>query len=435
MHPFRRVQALSLAFKPFREADQLAHWRDGCVRDLVENAYGQVPYVRSLFRRVGLVPADIRSVSDLAALPLSSKRELQDAGLMQVVARNARIDRLLDRSTSGSTGERMLVKRTWFEERLLNAFRWRVLREYGLGPCERVAVALFHGAKDPRDSQALFRLAQRVGVRQMLILDVLGDPGVAQTAARYAPQALMGMTSAIAKLVEDVQTGGYSLQPRFVLTSGELLTDPLRQRIGTLGSRIVDVYGANECNFMAWQCPANAEGYHICDDAHIVEVLTADGRPAAVGEWGEVVVTNLISYAMPLIRYRIGDLAVRGPDWCACGSPFSTLLAVRGRTIDCFALPGGRVLHPWEILNVIRPYTGWVRQFQMVQTAPGEIVYRVLAARTPAESEIQAIEQAARQVLAGCASFRLNMVKTIESAPSGKSRPFIAYQQAVVTGL
>ena len=71
----------------------------------------------------------------------------------------------------------------------------------------------------------------------------------------------------------------------------------------------------------------------------------------------------------------------------------------------------------------------------MVQTAPGEIVYRVLAARTPAESEIQAIEQAARQVLAGCASFRLNMVKTIESAPSGKSRPFIAYQQAGVTGL
>ena len=428
MHSVLRMRAFCLAFRPLTRADQLAHWRDECVKSLIRHAGAQVPFVRLQLELAGVPAAAVQSVRDLGALPLVSKRQMQDAGISRVLARNVRSNRLLDRSTSGSTGERMIVKRTWFEERLLNAFRWRVLREYGLKRRERVAVALFHRAKDPRDNQILFRLAQRVGLRQMLILDALGDPDSPRAVSAYDPHFLMGMTSAIARLVEDVKAAGFPFRPRVVVTSGELLTNSLRERVSVLDSCVRDVYGSNECNFIAWECPAGLGTYHVCDDAHVVEVLRPDGSPADIGEWGEIVVTSLFSFAMPLIRYRIGDLAVRGPAQCACGSPYSTLLAVQGRTIDMFRLADGRSLHPWEILNVIKPYTtGWVRQFQMVQTAPGAIEFRAVASRPPADHEVAQLLAAAREVLGTGATFKLTQVDSVEAFVSGKSRPFVPY--------
>ena len=79
---------------------------------------------------------------------------------------------------------------------------------------------------------------------------------------------------------------------------------------------------------------------HLCDDNVIVEVLR-DGRRAAVGEAGEVVVTGLHGHAVPYIRYNLGDTADPGDEQCRCGAPFSTLRDLRGRTMDYCLLPGG----------------------------------------------------------------------------------------------
>jgi phenylacetate-CoA ligase len=77
---------------------------------------------------------------------------------------------------------------------------------------------------------------------------------------------------------------------------------------------------------MAWECRHSGD-LHTCDDGVLVEVLV-DGRPAEPGERGEVVVTNLHAYAMPFIRYRIGDVATRAAP-CRCGAPFATIGEIR----------------------------------------------------------------------------------------------------------
>ncbi len=428
MRPLQRLSTLSLAFRPFTEPQALARWRDARVRDLIDHGSRTVPFVRAVLERAGLAASDVRTAADLAAIEPIARRTMQDAGLDALLSCTADRARLLDRSTSGSTGERMVVRRTWFEERLLTAFLWRALREYGLRPGERVAVALFHARPDPRDDQRLARLVQWLGFRQARILDALGDPEAAASAAAFDPQALMGMTGALARLIESAAAGGQELRPRFVMTWGELLTDPLRHRIGSLGVPIHDVYGSNEVGLIAWECPAGAGGYHVADDLHVVDIVAPDGRPAAVGAWGEVVVTALHSLAMPFVRYRVGDRAQRGPAVCPCGAPYSTLTAIQGRTIDDFALPDGRLLHPWELLNALRPHTGWVRQFQLVQVAPGSIVLRAVAVdRPPSPDDLACAETAACEVLRGAASFRIDLVPAIADAPSGKSRPFVPF--------
>lgn len=259
----------------------------------------------------------------------------------------------------------------------------------------------------------------------MLVIDALTDHAAAEKAARFSPHCLTGMTSALASLVDAAAARGLALAPRLVVTTGELLTAPLRARIAALGSLLRDLYGSNEFNLLAWECPAGSGAYHVCDDAVVLEVVGDDGRPVAVGQTGEVVVTGLHSFAMPFIRYKLGDLAVRGPDRCPCGAPWSTLLAIHGRTIDTFRFAGGMTLHPWVIHNAVRPWLGMVRQASLVQTASDRLEYLVVATDAMGAEEEGALSAAARSVLPEGICFTLRRVDVIPVGPGGKARPFV----------
>lgn len=402
-----------------RDASALARWRNSRLRMLLDHARREVP----MFRR--LSPQDAFGLEDLRRYPVLSRRDYQEAGEKGVLAVNEPEAILLDRSTSGSTGERLKIRRTWLEERLLNCFRWRAFRSYGVGPRDRTANALFRIDADPRDDQRLASLAMALGWRRMLLIDALDDDAAAEKVVRFSPHCLTGMTSGLASLAEKILAQGLSLSPRLVVTTGELLTAPLRASIGTLGSPIRDFYGSNEFNLLAWECPAGAGTYHICDDAVVLEVLGPEGRQVEIGETGEVVVTGLHSFAMPFIRYKIGDLAVRGPDRCPCGSSFSTLLAIHGRTIDIFHLAGGIALHPWTIHNAVRPWLGMVRQSSLVQVTPTQLEYWVVANDAFGDFVEQSLCAAAQAALPSGIGFALRRVEKIPAGPGGKAQPFV----------
>jgi len=421
----RRWDAFRATLREPRDAAALARWRDARLAMLLTHARQHVP----LFRQ--LPPADTTalaadgSLDDLHHFPVLTRRDYQEAGVAGTLAANISPERLLDRSTSGSTGERMVIQRTWLEERLLNCFRWRAFRSYGIGRHERIVNALFRSAGDPRDDQRLARLAMALGWRQMLVVNALGDDTAAEKAARFAPHCLTGMTSALASLADASVARALPLSPRLVVTTGELLTAPLRARIEALGSPIRDLYGSNEFNLLAWECPAGQGTYHVCDDAVVLEVLGPEGRPVEVGQTGEVVVTGLHSFAMPLVRYSIGDLAVRGPDRCPCGAAYSTLMAIHGRTIDMFRLTGGLSLHPWTIHNAVRPWLGMVRQASLVQQANDQLEYLVVATEAMGAAEEALLCAAARAALPAGIGFTLRRVDAIPAGPGGKARPFV----------
>lgn len=407
-------------------ADDLEQHQWRHLKRLLLHAHAHVPFFRDAFARAGIDPGAMRSPGDFLELPTFSRRDCQDTPLAHRLDRRLDPARLLDRSTSGSTGERLAVKRTWFEERLLNTFRWRAWREYGLRHTDRLAILYFHRAQDPRDNQLLQRIAARLGLGRQRVFDAVGDPDMARAARDFQPHAIAGMTSAIALLADQWAKEGIHIPLRFVATGGELLTEPLRARISTLGAPILDLYGSNELNLLAWRCPAGADAYHVCDDAHQIEVLRPDNTPAKPGESGEIVATSLFSYAMPFIRYRIGDLAVRGPDRCPCGAPFSTLLSIQGRTIDRFPLGDDTWLHPWEIINAIRPHFGWIRQSQIVQSERRRLTLRIVPLRAPAAAEIDQLTSAAIAAVGKRARISIERTHHIAPSPSGKPIPFVS---------
>jgi phenylacetate-CoA ligase len=143
--------------------------------------------------------------------------------------------------------------------------------------------------------------------------------GLGQVYLRTTPSVLRLLAEEVRVLPE--------LSPELngILTHGGIVTDESRQLCREyLGKDIIDSYRRPEAGTIALRCPAS-DIYHIQSEICLLEVVGNDGRPCGPGESGEVVITPLYAYAMPLIRYRTGDIAELPPDTfsltrrCSCG--------------------------------------------------------------------------------------------------------------------
>jgi phenylacetate-CoA ligase len=165
---------------------------------------------------------------------------------------------------------------------------------------------------------------------------------------RRRPALLDGYAEAfnvVASLLASKEIDG--LQAGAIISSAQTLPPETRALVERqFGCRVFDKYGAREFSGIAHECEAHA-GYHVNAESYLVEVVR-DGRPAAPGEVGEVVITDLNNYCMPFIRYRIGDLAVAMDDRvaCACGRglPMIEVVIGRRRLPDQWALRARHVL-------------------------------------------------------------------------------------------
>jgi phenylacetate-CoA ligase len=131
------------------------------------------------------------------------------------------------------------------------------------------------------------------------------------------------------------------LRPEVALTLGSLVTDEIRETVREgLGTRIVDRYSCEETGYIALQCPKHNH-FHVLSPVTHVEIVDEDGLPCPVGKPGRVLLTSMQSYAMPLIRYEIGDMAEWGAP-CDCGINLPVIRKLWGRTRHLITTPDGR---------------------------------------------------------------------------------------------
>jgi phenylacetate-CoA ligase len=227
------------------------------------------------------------------------------------------------------------------------------------------------------------------------------------------------MLSRVAQIVGDEDPR--VIHPRFIVVGAEVLTPSMRHQLTkAFASPVFNTYASQEFNLIAWECKETGE-FHTCDDGMIVEVLK-DGRPAAMGERGEVVGTNLHSFAMPFIRYRLGDIVTKGSATCPCGQPFSTIREVQGRMSDYFPLPQGRMIHPDEIIGILHSKAPWIREYQLLQEREDLTVLRVVPSVSPSPQELSLMQEPVTKLLGQGVEFRVVLVPEIQLEPSGKFR-------------
>jgi phenylacetate-CoA ligase len=188
-------------------------------------------------------------------------------------------------------------------------------------------------------------------------------------------------------------------------------------------------YGARDAGLVAHECPAGR--LHLNAERIVVEI-DEDNHFAVPGK-GEIVITNLLSRAMPLIRYRTGDVGQLDSSECACGRGLPLLSYVEGRQTDFLVTPSGRVLHALAIIYPIREAPG-VAEFQVVQETVGQVVIRLVADNSFSESAGKTLISKARLALGGEVSVEIERVSTIPRLPSGKFRYVVSMAAEKILG-
>lgn len=314
--------------------------------------------------------------------------------------------------TSGTTGRRGIFAYSGAEFTTWVAAQLRMLLVMGVTPDMRVAAI---GAPSPRHlSRQMFAelTSGRAGEAPALSVTTPLPEMVAALNA-YRPDAVSTYASTAALLAEEQLAGRLRIAPAMVATGAEILTGDMRQRIrDAWGREPHQAYLATEAPLLAstgaeetgaGQADAGQAGMHLWEDLTLVEVTDEHGRPVPPGVPGhKVLITSLVSYAQPLIRYELSDSVTlaAGPD--PAGLPFRRLAAVEGRSDDIVTLPaerGGTVaVHP---LRLRAPFTTFaeVVQYQVTLDDGGltaHVVPRPGAPRDTAERVRAALERALR---------------------------------------
>jgi phenylacetate-CoA ligase len=200
---------------------------------------------------------------------------------------------------------------------------------------------------------------------------------------RHDPVLVDGYAESLNFLATYVREGhepGFS--PKAVMSSAQVLPENVRSVIEEgFATRVYDKYGSREFSGIAYQC-GESHDHHVMDESYIVELLV-DGRPALPGEIGEIVITDLNNFSVPLIRYRIGDLATDVDDHqpCPCGRSMSRIGRIEGRTQAIVHCGNGTWLPGTFFAHFFKDHEYAIRFFQIYQDRKNAFTLRIVKNR------------------------------------------------------
>jgi phenylacetate-CoA ligase len=399
--------------------------QDEKLRRLVRHAYQSAPYYRARMSELRLHPDDIRGQADLHKLPLLSKAAVREHLHFDIMSETSDKTQMLRVTTSGSTGEPFVcyADRVQLEQRWAATLRAQEWTGYRFGD---PMVRLWHQTlgmtrHQARRESADAALSNRTFIPVFEMTDRNLD-GMIRTIERVQPVLLDGYAEALDFLARYIESVGSSAaRPKAIMSSAQTLPKASRKVIEeAFGCAVFDKYGSREFSGIAYECDAH-EGHHVVAESYIVEILR-DGRPAAPGEVGEVVVTDLNNRCMPFIRYRIGDLAeaMDATLRCRCRRGAPRIGAIEGRVQSIIRGVDGRYLPGTFFSHYLKEFDHAIRRFQIIQAEPDAITFRVAKGGRFSEQVIDEVLTTFRLYLGERMQIDVQFVDDVEILRTGK---------------
>ncbi|TKJ41562.1 hypothetical protein CEE37_03075 [candidate division LCP-89 bacterium B3_LCP] len=403
----------------FWSEDKLKELQRRKLNNLLNYCYQHIPYYREQFQHIGAQPGDFKSPADLVNFPILEKETLRD-NADQFVDPKADRSAWIKYHSSGSTGIPLELWYTPAERLRMGHTVTRELLHNGLRPWYRMV-----NITEPRHSASKDKWYHRLGFMNEKFLSVYDQSNInIEKLREIGPHLIIGFPSSL-MLIGDKQArhSGEHLKPKLLFTLAEVLTDADREILKNLwGTEPIDLYGANEVGHIAFQCHKR-QGYHINLDSLHVEIITSD-RPVSASEKGEVVVTNLDLRVMPIIRYRVGDIASMIEDQCSCGCRFPLMGKIAGRSNGFIKGADGKLFSALEISLLLKFVKG-VAHYRLIQDNPAEIIVEWVTDGSGAEPAPE-IENRLRERLGDGTELVIRKVERIEREKSGKIRTVIS---------
>ncbi len=353
--------------------DELQAWQFKHLKETLIRVYHLVPFYKKRFDEMGVLPADIKSLSDIAKLPFTKKQDLRDNypfGMFSVD-----MDQIVRiHSSSGTTGKPTVVGYTEHDMDVWAEVMGRVFTMGGL-TCKDIlqnstGYGLFTGGLGFHNAAERMKIAvipSSTGFtsRQLLLLRDFGAT------------ALTGTPSFALHLAEVAKAEGYDIAKDFKLRVGFFGAEPasegLKNEIANVwGIDYHEVYGLSEIigPGVASSCK-HSHLLHINEDHFYPEIINPKtGEVLPEGERGELVITTLTKQGLPIIRYRTGDITSLTRIPCRCGRTLGRIESIVGRSDDMLLINGVNVF-PSQIEHVLSKQEGVSLNYQIIADKKG----------------------------------------------------------------
>lgn len=378
--PFRRVLA-GLETSQWFSREQLEELQLRKLRALLQHAYTHVPYYHRLFDSIKLTPDDIRTLADLKQLPLLEKSTVRNSP-EDFVSRKSRRWNTFPGWTTGTTGAPLNALRSRESIAGENAMIWRQRRLAGLKfRCRKAAIwgTIWENVIVPAQRRNPPFWRYNVTDNQLLLSYYhMSDstlPAYVRHLESFAPELIEGFPSTLLVLARHLKKVNRVIPVKAIFTSSEVLYDVHRRELEeAFSAKVFDLYGQAERVVAATECEHHS-GLHINPEYGILEILK-DGKDAPPGSMGEVVGTGFNNYAMPLIRYRAGDLTTLAKNPCPCGRQMPLLEKMEGRKADVIRTPDGRVIPGNGLMGGLHGVAN-IKRSQIVQERLDHVVVNI----------------------------------------------------------
>jgi len=337
------------------------------LRETVRNAYENVPFYREAMDERGVEPADVETVDDVTKLPITTKEDFREQypdGLF-AVDRSA-VRRL--HASSGTTGKPKIVAYTDADLDVWREVMARSLAAAGVTEADLVQNAygygLFTGGAGLQQGAetlgaSLLPMGGGDTAKQLELMCDLGSDVLACTPS---------YSLYLADHAERQGLDPAELPVSTVIFGAEPCTDPMREAIERrLDVTGIDIYGLSEIvgPGVSVECHEAQDGLHVWEDRFYPEVVDPEtGEPLPAGEAGELVLTTLSKEALPVLRYRTGDVTSLRYDACDCGRTTVRMDNVTGRADDMLVVRGLN-LYPSQIEAAVVDVDGVAPQYRI----------------------------------------------------------------------
>ena len=369
---------------PREELEQLQLER---LQATINRVHKNVTYYRKKFNELGIIPEDIRSLSDLTKLPFTAKEDLRvnyPYGMFAVPLREV----VRIHSSSGTTSKPIVVGYTKNDIRIWSNLVARFMTAAGVTHDDLVQIAFSYG---------LFTGAFGLHYGAEVIGASVIPMGTGNTEKQimimqdYKTTALVSTPSYAMELADRISQAGIdpkTLSLKFGLFGGEPWSEKMRAEIeNRLFLSATDNYGLSEVigPGVAGECRCK-NGMHIYEDAFIPEIIEPEtGAVLPPGRKGELVLTTLTKEAFPMIRYRTRDITSLNYESCECGRTLVRMQRTAGRSDDLLIIRGVNV-YPSQIEEAI------------FSVAQGEAPYQIIVERKEAMDSLEIVIEVTKKI-------------------------------------
>jgi phenylacetate-coenzyme A ligase PaaK-like adenylate-forming protein len=401
--------------------EQRREWMLARLREAVRRAAETTPYYKGLFGGIGFDPRSDFTFDDFARLPTLERADVHRAG-PGLVSMALRPEALRQDATGGSTGVPTVVwlgpsERGWRESGIEH-----YMRRIGL-PAGTRSASLWGHHLDPKASDSLGeRLRAFVDNSHELECFRLSPSaldGYHAALERWRPRYLLAYANALGALAAEVAARGWrpSYPAQCFVTGAEKLTPQVRDLVQSVFGRPVhERYGSRDVGLIAFQTDPSRSLELEVDWANVLI------EPETHEPVSSILVTKLYADGMPMLRYRIGDVA-RFSAASRPGHPAFVLDEVLGRDLDRIWLPGGRWIHGLEFPHLMKDHP--VREYQVVQTDDASVTVRLVPTPGFGEDHRAGILRTLRANLDGL-SVQVELCATLPRTRANKLRAVVS---------